>query len=150
MTAVATLDGEKLGIKIETSPGSGIYAHDCMINSDRGIDFDSDLTEIVIPDCDDPSLPGWKQRFKDGKRGDVNGSGMFHTKTNEFWYNWYDSDATKNVRIELISVTGANGGGYWAGAMKLKRYAVTAPRKNASTVEVELVSHGNMSWVDNP
>ncbi|RJP54319.1 MAG: hypothetical protein C4583_03070 [Anaerolineaceae bacterium] len=150
MTAVQTLQGEKLLVKIETSSGSGVFAHDCLINMERSFALDSELTETVIPDCDDPSLPGWKQRFKDGLSGDVAGAGQLHTPSVETWFNWFAVDTTKNVRIELNGVAGANGGGYWAGAMKLKSFRVTGPRKNISEVAVELVSHGALTWTDNP
>lgn len=150
MASVQTMQGERLLVKIETASGSGVFAHDCLINMDRSFNLDSDVNEVIIPDCDDPSLPGWKQRFKDGLSGDVSGAGQMHTPSVKAWNTWFGTDTSKNVRIELNGVSGANGGGYWAGAMKLKSFRVTGPRKNVTEVAVELVSHGALTWVDNP
>ena len=148
MVAVKTLQGESLLIKIETAPGSGIYTHDCLINTDRGVTFESDVTEILVPDCDQPDLPGWKQILKDGLSAEIAGAGVMHTPSLEAWFNWFNGDISKNVRIETNGVTGANGGGYVQGAFKLTSYNWTGARKELSTVEVTLQSHGVCSWTD--
>lgn len=150
MTAVKTLQGESLLIKIETAPSSGVFAHPCAINTDRSFTLDSEITERIIPDCDDPTLPGWKVRAKDGLSGDVSGAGMLNTPDVESWFNWFNGDIGKNVRVELNGVTGANGGGYWSGVMKLKRFSISGPRKDFAEASIDLVSHGVMTWTDNP
>jgi hypothetical protein len=150
MVAVKTLNGESLLIKIETAPGSGIFVHDCLINTDRSLSLEADVQDILVPDCDDPTLPGWKQRLKDGLSGEISGAGRMHTVSLKTWYTWFNGDAAKNVRVETNGVTGANGGGYVAGAFKLTAYSWTGTRKQLSDVEVTLQSHGPLVWVDLP
>lgn len=148
---VATLQGENLAIKIGdgATPVEG-FTKDCLINTDRGIAFSSDVTDIMVPDCDDPSLPGWKQRLKDGMSAEISGAGVLHTKSVESWFNWVSTDVAKNVRVELQGVTGANGGGYWQGAFKLTQFEVTGNRKELSNASITLQSHGVVTWVDAP
>lgn len=149
MTAVKTMVGEKLLIQIgDGGTPTEVFAHDCLINADRGIQFSADTTDVVVPDCDDPSAPAWKQLFKDGIQIQVSGGGVLHTTSLESWFNWMNSDTEKNVRVKF-DVTGANGGGYIAVPMKLTAFAVNGSRKNNSTVDVTLMSHGVATWTDN-
>lgn len=149
MAAVKSLVGEKILIQIEDVLDSGVFAHDCLINADRGLDISSDVSEMVVPDCDDPSLPAFKEIFKDGISLAVSGGGVLHTSSVESWFNWMITDSYKNVRVKL-DTSGALGGGYIAMRMKLTGFSITGARKNNSTAEVSLMSHGVATWVDNP
>lgn len=149
MAAVKTMVGEKLLIQIgDGATPTEAFAHDCLINADRGIQMSSDQTDIVVPDCDDPSAPAWKELFKDGLSIQVSGGGVLHTSSLETFFNWFNSDDAKNVRVKF-DVTGANGGGYIAVPMKLTAFSVNGSRKNNTTVDITLVSHGVATWTDN-
>ena len=147
MTAVKTMVGEKLLIQIGDGGTPEVFAHDCLINLDRGIQNSADVTDVIVPDCDDPSAPAWKQVFKDGLQIQISGAGVLHTASLETWFNWMNSDTEKNVRIKF-DVSAANGGGHIAGAFKLTQFNVSGSRKNNSTVDVTLVSHGSCAWTD--
>lgn len=151
MAQVKTLPGEQLLIQIGNggSP-TETFAAPCMINADRGLQISSDVSEIIVPDCDNPSLPAFKEILKDGMTIQVSGGGVLHTPDTEDWYAWAISDLAKNVKINF-NVTGANGGGSILVPMKLTQFNITGNRKENSTVEVTLRSHGTPgAWVDNP
>lgn len=148
MTAVKTMVGEKLLIQIGDGATPEVFAHDCLINAERGIQLSSETQESIVPDCDTPSDPGWKQIFKDGLSIQVSGGGVLHTSSVETWFNWMNSDTAKNVRVNF-NVAGADGGGYISVPMKLTAFNVTGTRKINSTVEVTLMSHGVATWTDN-
>jgi hypothetical protein len=148
MALVKTLVGSKLIVQIESDIVPGTYEVDCLINAERGISFSSDNREFVVPDCDTPSSPGFKLLFKDGLSASVSGGGMLHTTSVERWFNWMSTDTVKNVRFR-IDETGANGGGYIAGAFKLTSFNLNAASlKDLSTAEIELQSHGVFTWTD--
>lgn len=147
MALVKTLVGEKLLIQIGDGGGPEVFAHPCIINAERGAQMNSEVVEISTPDCDDPSLPSVKEIFKDGNSITVTGGGLLHTTDVETYFNWWNSDLAKNVRIRF-DVSGALGGGYIACAMKLTQFNVTGTRKNNTTAEVTLVSHGTFTWTD--
>jgi hypothetical protein len=148
MTAVKTLTGEKLLIQIgDGGSPSETFAHPCLINAERGMQFSSETTEIITPDCDDPTLPAFKQIFKDGLSIQVTGGGVLHTSDLEAYFEWMKLDTAKNVRIKF-DVSGALGGGYVSLAMKLTAFNVTGTRKNNATVEITLMSHGEATWTD--
>lgn len=149
MAEVKVLAGESLLIKIgDGGSPSENFVHDCLINLDRDLSLDADVTEKIVPDCDTPSNPGWKYRYKDGLMGDISGTGLLHTASLETWFNWWKTDTAKNVRAETNGVSGANGGGYIAGAFKLKSISVSGTRKDLAQVSVNLVSHGALAWTD--
>ena len=138
MAAIKTMVGTKLLIQIgDGASPTETFAHDCLINAERGIQFSSDTSDEVVPDCDDPSAPAWKEIFKDGLQIQVSGGGKLHTTSLETWFNWFNSDTEKNVRIKF-DVT-----------MKLTAMTVNGSRNANSTVDLTLSSHGVATWTDN-
>lgn len=150
MAPVKHLAAAQLLIQIGDGADPETFAHDCLINTERGIAFTSDSNQTIIPDCTNPLDPAWKDVQKDGLAAQITGAGMLHTPSIKTWFNWFNSDDAKNIRILLNGVSLANGGGHWAGAFKLTAFEVTGPggRKEKSTVSVTLVSDGAITWVD--
>lgn len=147
MAAVKTLNGEKLLVQIGDGASPEVFTYDCLINTERGIEFSSDMQEFVVPDCLDPEAPAWKETVKDGLSAAISGAGMLHTSSVETWFNWFKSKDTKNVRVK-VDVAGADGGGYWQGAFHLSNFGITGNRKEKSTASVSLVSSGEVTWTD--
>lgn len=147
MAPVKTINGQKLLVQIGDGAEPEVFAVDCLINSERGIQFSSDTNEIVVPDCDDPDAPAWKESTKDGLSATVSGAGMLHTTSVETWFDWFRSKDTKNVRVK-VDVSAANGGGYWQGAFHLTAFEITGNRNDKATVSVTLTSSGIVAWTD--
>ena len=148
MASVYTLVGSKLIIQIESDTVPGTFEPDCLINAEHGIEISSENKEFTVPNCDAPSAPGFKMLFKDGLSANIPGGGMLHTKSIERWFNWMVSDTTKNIRVK-IDETGANGGGYIAGAFKLTQFQfAAASNKDLTTAQIALQSHGEFTWTD--
>lgn len=148
MAKVQTLVGEKLLIQISDGAAVPTFAEDCLINGDRGIEFSSDVIDSVVPFCEDPSLPAWKEIFKDGMQASISGAGKLHTPSLEAWFNWVSTDTAKEIRVK-VDVPGASGGGYMTGLFKLTQFNVTGARKNNTEIEATIVSHGPVTWNDN-
>lgn len=147
MAAVQTMNGTKLLVQIGNGAGPEVFAHDCLINAERGIAFSADTNEFIVPDCTNPDDPAWKEVTKDGLSATITGGGMLHTSSVSTWFAWLTDDATKNVRVLLNGVTLANGGGHWAGAFHLTAFEVTGNRNEKVTVSVTLMSSGAITWV---
>lgn len=145
-TPVKVLNGEQLLVQIGNGAEPEVFTADCLINTDRGIQFSSDTTEDVIPYCDAPDTPAWKQVTKDGLSATITGSGKLNTPSVSDWNDWFIGDDSKNCRVLLNGVSLANGGGYWAGAFKLTQWEVTGTRKQKAEVSVTLVSDGPVVW----
>jgi hypothetical protein len=148
MAVVKTLVGAKLIVQIENDTTPGVFGSDCLINAERGIDISSETTEFTVPDCDTPLAPGFKFLFKDGLSASITGGGVLHTSSVERWFNWMVGDDVKNVRFK-IDETGANGGGYIAGAFKVTGFNIEAgASKELTNASITMQSHGVFTWVD--
>lgn len=147
MTAVKHLNGTQLLVQIGDGQSPETFAHDCLINTDRGIAFASETNRQVIPDCDNPDDPAWSVMNKDGLSATITGAGMLHTSSIADWDDWFNSDDGKNCRVLLNGVTLANGGGHWAGSFKLTGWEVSGTRNEKATVSVTLESDGAVAWV---
>lgn len=149
MTAVTRVTGSKLLVQIgDGGSPTEVFAHDCLINTARGIKFSSETTEDVMPDCDNPNDPAWKSVSKDGLQATITGSGKLYTSSVEAWWTWFKGDIGKNCRVK-IDVLAAAGGGHWAGSFKLTEFEISAGgNKENCEAQVTLVSDGALVWVD--
>lgn len=148
MAPVTTMSGTKVVVQIgDGATPTEAFAADCMINTERGIQFNVDTNEFLVPDCDNPDDPAWKETVKDGLSCTINGSGLMHTPNTETWFDWLKSPDTKNCRV-VVNVLAAAGGGYWQGAFHLTSFEITGNRSSKAEVSVTLVSNGVVTWTD--
>jgi hypothetical protein len=145
MTAVPKITGSKLLVQIGDGASPETFAHDCLINTKRGIQFTSETNETIMPDCDNPDDPAWKSVTKDGFQATISGAGMLYAASIGEWWAWFDSDDAKNIRFNVTPA------GYWQGAFKLTQFEVTGDgNKDVATSNVTLVSDGAVTWTANP
>lgn len=147
MAPVKTINGTQLLVQIGDGASPEVFAADCLINTDRGISFSSDTNEFIVPDCDSPDDPAWKETTKDGLAAAITGGGMLHSSSIPDWHDWFISKDTKNVRVLMNNVSLANGGGHWAGAFHLTSWELSGTRNEKATVSVTLASSGVVTWV---
>lgn len=148
MALVKAMNGTSLLIQIGDGASPEVFAHDCLINTERGIQFQSETNRQTIPDCDNPDDLAWSSLSKDALSATITGAGMLHTASVPDWTDWFNSDDGKNCRVLLNGVAKANGGGHWAGSFKLTGWEVTGARNAKAEVSVTLESDGAVAWVD--
>ena len=149
MAPVKAMNGTSLLVQIGNgATPTEAFSHDCLINTERGIQFQSETNREMIPDCDDPEAPAWSFINVDGLSATITGAGKLHTASVPEWHDWFVSGEAKNVRTLLNGVALANGGGHWAGAYKLTGWQVSGTRNEKATVSVTLESDGAVAWVD--
>ena len=142
MTKVGAMLGTKLLVQLGDDASPATFAHDCMINSERGISFSSDANRVIIPDCDNPDDPAWSEVMKDGLSATITGAGILNLATVTTWNTWFQNDTFKDVRVNLNET----GGGYWEGPAKLTSWEVTGTRNDKATVSVTIESHGAFDY----
>ena len=140
MTAVSALRGTQIYIKVSNGASPEVFAHPCLINTKRGIKFTSDTGKVIVPDCDNPDDPAWKQCMKDGLSVSIDGAGVFDNKaaTVSFYDAWYRSPDAKNVQVWLGTL------GYWQGAFQLTNLEITGDRNNNAESNLSLESDGEV------
>ena len=148
-TPIDAMNGKSLLVQIGDGESPEVFAHDCLINTTRGIQFASETNRETLPNCpDDDDTPGWSVVTVDGLSATINGAGMLHTTSVPDWDAWFRSGESKNVRVLLNNVSSAKGGGHWAGPFKLTGWEVGGERTGRATSSVTLESDGEVAWVD--
>lgn len=148
MAEAKTVRGTSLLIKIsDGATPTPAWVHPCLINAARGIQFTSSSNERRIPDCADPELMAWTKINKVSLSGKINGSGVLNTPDNAEWFDWFNSDDAKAIRVEYSGVTQPNGGGWWAGEWKCTDYGNSGDAGDEVTADIALASHGAIAWV---
>lgn len=136
-----TIKGTQLYIKISDGASPEVFTHPCLINSDRGVTFRSNTNDIVVPDCDNPDDPAWRELVKDALSAGVTGAGVLDNKlaTIQSYTAWWKSDDAKNVQVWLGTL------GYWQAPFKLTEWEVTGARNDKAQVSITLESDGEVA-----
>ncbi len=147
MAEAKTVAGVSLLVKVSDMGGTPVFAHPCLINAARGIQFSSATNERNIPDCTNPELMAWTKINKQSLSAKINGSGVLNTPDNTVFFTWYSADDARDIRVEFSGITLANGGGWFAGQFKCTDYGVTGDRGDEVSCDIALASHGAVAWV---
>ncbi|MGJ8529816.1 phage tail tube protein [Maritalea sp.] len=134
-------------VKIGDGADPEVFSFDCLINSERGINFSSSGNDYTVPDCADLTKPAWRQLIVDAIQASISGGGKLYAPSVKPWFNWLISGATKNIRYEIV-LPGVEGGGYFEMKAKLTAFDVTATTNQPSEGSVTIESHGPIAWVD--
>lgn len=140
MPTVTPIDGSQLRVFL----GGGetpteVFTVACLINTSRGIEWDADVVETVIPDCGvNNDNVVFVHRSVRSKSASISGSGIVDVNTIPDMWTWFDSGAQKNIRVSMADGT-LNG--RWDGAAVLKNFRVTASdNKELATFECSILS----------
>jgi hypothetical protein len=144
-TPVEVFNGEQLLIQLESAPGSGVFDHDCLINTTRGIKFSANVITSVIPTCETPEDPAWNSTEKDGLGAAIDGAGKVHLSSVTKWFNFFKNKDTINIKVKVNKV----GGVTWTGAYHCMQFDVSGTRKEKADAVVALVSDGEVTIADN-
>lgn len=138
--AVDKVKGTQLYIKVGNgATPTETFTHPCLINGNRGVQFQSSTNDIVIPDCDNPDDPAFVEVLKDALSMMVDGAGKLDRAAVSSYTDWWKSKDTKNVQVWL----GTHG--YWQAAMHLANFAITGARNEYCEATVQLKSSGTVS-----
>ncbi|HWA22329.1 MAG TPA: phage tail tube protein [Caulobacterales bacterium] len=148
MAQAKTVKGSQLLILVGDGGSPETFAHPCLINSSRGIQFSAETNSANVPDCDDPDAIQWTEVDKKSLSAGVTGAGTLNATDSETFFDWFKSADTKTVRVKK-NVTGANGGGYWEGEFHLTQYEENGNIGEKVQCSITLVSSGAITWTDN-
>lgn len=138
MAQLKTLRGSALYIKVGDGESPEVFAHPCLINTKRGIQFQSSTNKIIVPDCEAPDDPAWTEAVKDSLSATINGAGTLDNDIEviTFYDEWLRSPDPINVQVWLGTL------GYWAGAFNLTNFEVNGDRGVLADVTIALESAG--------
>lgn len=136
MAAIQKIRGTQLFIKVGDGASPELFAHPCLINTKRGIQFQSSTNKIVTPDCDNPDDPAWTEAIKDSLGATINGAGTLDVASVADYDEWFRSPDSKNVQVWLAAL------GHWGGAYHLTNFEITGDRGSLAEVSITLESDG--------
>lgn len=142
MAKPATLLGTQLFIKIGDGASPETFAHPCLINSTRGLDFTVNGNKIEVPDCTSPDDPAWMEFVKQSLECALNGAGVLDNvaATILAYTEMLSNPLPTNVQIWLGTI------GHWAGAFHLTKFSVSGDRGQKITCTVGFDSDGAVVW----
>lgn len=136
MAQTLAVRGTKLLIQVGDGASPEVFAHPCVINTERSFGLAAETAEFQTYDCDNPEGMSWAQREKTVLSADISGAGRLHAADIKAYDTWFRSKDPKNVRIN-IDTAKTNGGGYWQGSYHLTGFEITGGDKS-SVIEVSL------------
>jgi hypothetical protein len=136
--------GDKLLIQIGDGASPETFAHDCLINQERGTQYNTQTNEEYLPDCDDPDAIPMRSLDITGLSATITGAGVMNSSSWDTWFDWWKSGEAKNVKVKE-NITSAAGGGTESGAYKLTSLQRTGDYKKSVTVQVTLESDGDIT-----
>lgn len=138
--SIDKVKGTQLYIKVGNGASpTETFTHPCLINTKRGIKFQSSTNKIVMPDCDNPDDPAWTEAIKDALSAMIDGAGKLDRAAVASYDAWFRSKDTKNVQVWLGTV------GYWQGAFHLTNWEISGDRNDYCDATVSLESSGALS-----
>ena len=148
MAAAKVLRGVKLGIKVSDEGGTPVFAHPCLINAARAFEIAAETNAVRIPDCTNPELIAWVRREKVSLSANISGAGKLHSSDTETYFGLVTRDTSIAVRVELMDVVLADGGGYFAGSFFVTRFALSGDIGDFVGCDLAMESDGAVTWVD--
>lgn len=138
------LQGTHVYIKVGDGATPEVFTHPCLINTKRGVKFNSSTQKDIVPDCANPDDPAWESCFVDGLNITVDGAGKLDVSAVATYDGWWQSGAAKNVQIWLGTI------GYWQVAMKLPTWSIDGDRNKYAEATLSMTSDGAGSvWTPN-
>ena len=107
MTYLAGLLTEELLIKIgDGATPTELFAHPCIINTERSFSMTAETKTTQVPDCTDPSKPKKTTRRVVATDSQISGGGLLPATSSKTYADWLQSGLPKNVKVYLAK-TGA-------------------------------------------
>lgn len=127
---VEGVSGEEILVQVGDGADPEVFAHDCLINTERGITRSAQTTQQTLPNCTDPSKPDKTIRQVDSTDSIINGAGKLHESSTLFWLQ--NVGKTLNIRVRKAGVFRV------AGPYILAEFAITGTARQLATCTVRL------------
>ncbi len=141
MAEVKSFNGSLILIRVGDGGDPETFAHPCLINSTRAIQFTSTTSTTTAPDCADQNAPAWTATEKDALSATISGEGLMAADLTGEYFDWLISADAKNVEV-VVNAGGGVDEQTFDGKFHLTNFEVSGARKDRSQVTISLVSDG--------
>ncbi len=140
MVAPVTARFGKFRVLIGDGADPIVYTAPCGFTS-KSLTLTKDLTDVNLPDCDDPDAVAWVGRDASSLSASVSGEGVMASQSIETWLDAWENVESVPVKIEVEfpdkTVT-------WTGYMHVATFTAGAEQGGRATANVELQSDGEL------
>jgi hypothetical protein len=140
MVAPVTARFGKFRVLIGDGASPIVYTAPCGFTS-KSLTLTKDLTDVNLPDCDDPDAVAWVGRDASSLSASVSGEGVMASQSIETWLDAWENVESVPVKIEVEfpakTVT-------WTGYMHVATFTAGAEQGGRATANVELQSDGEL------
>lgn len=140
MTKPTTARFGKFRVLLGDSGSPIVYASPCGFTS-KSLTLTKNLTEVNLPDCDDPDAVAWVGRDASSLSASVSGDGVLASESVEAWLDAWESVDSIPVKIEVEfpakTIT-------WTGLMHVATFTAGAEQGGRVTAQVEMQSDGEL------
>lgn len=143
MAQPTVLPGTKLLILVGDGASPEVFAEPCGLTT-KSFDLAASTNTTLLPDCDDPEAPAWEAKDVNALSATVSGTGVMAVEAFEKWNDWFLGAASRTLHIKLDS----SSLGHYVGAFILSAFKLGGARGQKVTVDVTLVSDGEVTWVN--
>lgn len=130
----------KFSIKLGAGTSPIVYTAPCGFNS-KSLQLTKDLTDVNIPDCDDPDAVAWVGRDAASLSASVTGEGVAAAESADVWLEAFENVESVPVKIELVFVSKTI---TWTGYMHIAQLTIGAESGGRVTLNVEMSSDGEL------
>ncbi|MBB4232076.1 phage tail tube protein [Rhizobium mongolense] len=130
----------KFSVKLGNDADPIIYAAPCGFTS-KSLQLTKDLTDVNIPDCDDPDAVAWVGRDAASLSAAITGEGVAAAESAETWLDAWENVDSVPVKVEIFfpakTIT-------WTGRMHVSELTIGAEQGGRVTMNVSLQSDGEL------
>lgn len=141
MAKPSTVSASSILVLVGDGASPETFAQPCGFTS-RGFNRTTDVSEVDVPDCDDPDAPGWTEREVRSLSAAVSGEGVIAKESLDVWDEWYESGAARNCKVRFNNYGGTGVHRDYEGEFILTRFELGGENKTRANVTVELQSNG--------
>lgn len=135
-------------VSLATADSPNDFTAPCGFTS-KSLVMGKNLSEVSIPDCDDPDLPIWLGRDVQSQTASITGEGVMAASSVEAWLDFYEGSASLQCEVEVTFSTGTL---TFVGAFHLESWTLGAEQGGRVTCNVTMQSDGEIagSWTPSP
>lgn len=124
--------------------GTGTYSAPCGFTS-KSLTLGKSLSEVSLPDCDDPDAPIVLGRDVESITSSVSGEGVLAASSVTTWLDAYEATESVAVKIEIEFASGTV---TWTGSMHVESLEIGAEQGGRVTLNVSMQSDGALVRTD--
>lgn len=117
------------------------YAAPCGFTS-KSLTLTKNLTEVNLPDCDDPDSVAWVGRDAESLSASISGDGVLAAESVDTWLDAWESVDSVPVRIEIEFPAKTI---VWTGLMQVATFTASAEQGGRVTASIEMSSDGELT-----